>query len=295
VAQDSGNNTLLSFTGGITLGIGSGPGILSGTTTQNAANGVASFGDLSVNKVANGYTLVASPNGGLAAATSNAFNIDTFYVDGPGNFGTLDLATGVVTQIGSGTVPGSTGLDLTPSLSVYEYNASNQLIQITPSTGAATLIGSGTLPNPGFTTTGGLTNGSYFGIDAISGNLYSIDLATGATTLVGPTATAQRPQGCGFETSLAGSANVLYYTVGYGGTTCSVPMNDTLYQINPTTGATTTIGQVSVNGFVGSAFVGGMLYGFTAGEQEYAINPATGVATFLTNTTAQIFGAGSTP
>jgi hypothetical protein len=75
-AQDGSNNTLQSFTGSITLAIGSGPGTLSGTTAQNAVSGVATFNDLSINMMANGYTLVASLSGGVAPATSNAFNID---------------------------------------------------------------------------------------------------------------------------------------------------------------------------------------------------------------------------
>jgi len=75
-AQDGSNTTLTSFTGSITLAIGSGPGKLSGTTTQNAVNGVATFNDLSINKMANAYTLVASLAGGVAPVTSNAFNID---------------------------------------------------------------------------------------------------------------------------------------------------------------------------------------------------------------------------
>jgi hypothetical protein len=297
-AEDSTNTTLASFTGSITLAIGAGPGTLSGTTTQSATGGIATFSDLSINKIANGYTLTASPAGGVPAATSNAFNVDTFYVDGNGNFGTLDLPTGTVTQIGAATVSGSTGMDLTPGLQVYAYNMSNQLMQITPSTGAATPVGTGTIPDQA--TTGALTDGSYFGIDAVTGNLYSISLTTGATTLVGPTSAAVLPAGCTVETSLTGSANVLYYTIGYSGASCGSPMPDTLYQINPTSGATTTIGQVTVSGlgvnaFVGSAFVGGTLYGFTAGGQEYTINPATGVATLLTSTTATapILAAGS--
>jgi hypothetical protein len=77
-------------------------------------------------------------------------------------------------------------------------------------------------------------------------------------------------------------------------------MPDTLYQVTPTTGATTTIGQVTISGsgvnaFVGSTFVGSTLYGFTStsGGQEYSINATTGVATFLTNTTVPVIGAGS--
>ena len=309
-AQDGSGNTLngsggtINFTGGITLAIGSGPGTLSGTPTQNAVAGVATFGDLSINKIANGYTLTASPAGGVPAATSTAFNVDTFYVDSQGNFGTLDLATGAVHQIGATTVPGSNGIDLTPALpipglQVYAYNASNQLMQITPSTGAATQVGSGTTGSiPDQATIGALTDGTYFGIDAVTGILYSINLTTGATTQVGsgPTGVAVLPTGCNLESSLAGSENTLYYTIGYSGPSCSVPMNDTLYQINPTSAVATLPGvQLSSNGFVGSAFVGGTLYGFTSGGQEFTINTATGVATLVANTTptTAIFGAGS--
>jgi hypothetical protein len=298
-AEDSSNTTLTTFTGNITVSIGSGPGTLSGTTTQSAVNGVATFGDLSINKIADGYTLKASPTGGVPDATSNAFSIDTFYVDNQGNFGTLHLATGGVTQIGAGTVPNSTGMDLTPGLLVYEYNTStNQLVEITPSTGAATPVGSaGSIPDQA--TAGALTDGSYFGIDMVTGNLYSINLATGATTLVGATSSALVPAGCSFEASLTGSANVLYYTIGSTGvgTSCTA-FTDTLYQIDPTNGTTTTIGPVTVSGsgvnaFVGSTFVGGTLYGFTSDGKEYAINPATGVATVPANTTVPIVGAGS--
>ena len=73
--QDGSNNTLTTFGGSITLAIKSGPGTLSGTTTQSAVNGVATFNDLSINKVATGDTLVASLSGGVAPAISSAFNI----------------------------------------------------------------------------------------------------------------------------------------------------------------------------------------------------------------------------
>ena len=167
-AQDANNVTLPSFTGSITLALGSNPGggTLSGTNPQNATGGVATFADLSIDKLGTGYTLVASPTGGLPAATSNAFNIDglVYFVDAVGNFGKLDVTTGVATFIGNGTVPGNTGMDLTPGGQVYEYNTSNQLFQVNTSTGAATPVGTGTIADPGSTTTGGLTNGSYFAI-----------------------------------------------------------------------------------------------------------------------------------
>jgi len=301
-AEDSSNATLTSFSGGITVKVGSGPGALSGTTTQNAVAGVASFGDLSISQVANAYKLTASPAGGAPSVTSNAFNVDTFYVDGSGNFGTLDLPTGTVTQLGAATVPGSNGIDLTPALQVYAYNASNQLWQIMPSPLAANQIGHGTSGSiPGQATTGALTTGSYFGIDSVTGFLYSISLQDGTTTQVGQTgAGIAVPAGCSLEASLSGSATTLYYSVGYGGPNCNSPLQDTLYVIDPTGQAPTSTVVITVsgsptNGFVGSASVGGTLYGFTTGGQEYSINPATGVATLVANTNpvTPIVAAGS--
>jgi hypothetical protein len=220
----------------------------------------------------------------------------TYYIDGNSNFGILNLGNGSTKVIGAGTVLG-TGIDLTPTGQVYVDDFSNNLQQMNTSTGVATLVGTGSIPANDFFTTGGLTNGSYFAVDASSGNLYSINLSTGATTLVGLTGTATIPPNCGVETTMAGSATVLYYTIGLHNTRqqiCSSPMPDTLYQINPTTGATTTIGPVSVSGFVGSGYVNGRLYAFTFDGREYLINTVTGAATFVTNTTPAVFGAGST-
>jgi hypothetical protein len=66
----------VSSTAPITLAIGSNPngGNLSGTLTQNAIGGVATFPGISIDKIGNGYTLTAS-SGSLTSATSNSFNI----------------------------------------------------------------------------------------------------------------------------------------------------------------------------------------------------------------------------
>ena len=301
-AQDGSGNTLTAFAGSITLALGANPGsgTLSGMIPQSAVNGVATFPDLSINKMGIGYTLVASLTGIPTAltATSNPFNVDgvIYYVDQPGNFGKLDLTTGVVTQIASGTVPGNTGMDLTSDGKVYEYNISNQLFQINTATGAATQVGSGTtgsVPHPGFMTTGGLTTGAYYAIDMVNGNLYSIDLQTGVTTLVVSTGIATIGTNCGYNTSLAGSATLLYYTVAYTGTHCTSQQPDILYVINPSTMATTVVGPTSSTGFIGSAYVSGKLYGFTGDEKEYLIDVTTGQTTFVTNTTTTVFGGGS--
>jgi len=77
--QDQNGNTITNFVGGISVGLGSNPGqgTLSGTTTVNAVNGIATFSNLSVNNVANGYTLAASSSVG-PTGTSAAFNVTPY-------------------------------------------------------------------------------------------------------------------------------------------------------------------------------------------------------------------------
>ncbi|TLY49131.1 MAG: hemagglutinin, partial [Gemmatimonadetes bacterium] len=75
-AEDGLGNTVTSFTGNVTVAIGTNPsgGTLSGTTTVAAVNGVASFSTLSIDKAGTGYTLAASASG-LTGSPSAAFNI----------------------------------------------------------------------------------------------------------------------------------------------------------------------------------------------------------------------------
>lgn len=75
MATDASGNQATSFTGNITVAIGSNPGggSLSGTTTRA---GFAIFDDLRIDRVGNGYTLVATASG-LPPATSAPFDIAT--------------------------------------------------------------------------------------------------------------------------------------------------------------------------------------------------------------------------
>jgi hypothetical protein len=75
-AQDALGNTVTSFTSSVTIAIGTNPagGTLSGTVSAPATAGVATFGDLHIDKAGTGYTLQAS-GGGLPAVTSAAFDI----------------------------------------------------------------------------------------------------------------------------------------------------------------------------------------------------------------------------
>jgi len=81
VVQDGNGNTATTATAAVTIAIGNNPsgGTLSGTLTQNAVNGVATFNNLSIDNAGNGYTVIAS-SGSLTPATSAAFNIISPFV-----------------------------------------------------------------------------------------------------------------------------------------------------------------------------------------------------------------------
>jgi hypothetical protein len=74
---DVANNLVPTSSDPVTVAIGTNPGsgTLTGTLTQNAVNGIATFPDLKINKIGTGYTLTAA-SGSLTGATSTAFNIN---------------------------------------------------------------------------------------------------------------------------------------------------------------------------------------------------------------------------
>jgi len=75
VAQDALGNTATDFTGNVTLDIGANPGGISfGPLTVAAVAGVATFGSITIDKAAIGYTLVAT-SGSLTPATTTPFNV----------------------------------------------------------------------------------------------------------------------------------------------------------------------------------------------------------------------------
>ncbi|OLD60055.1 MAG: hypothetical protein AUF60_02745 [Gemmatimonadetes bacterium 13_1_20CM_69_28] len=78
-AVDDQGRVATSFSGFVTVAIGHdaslfGNAVLSGTRTVRAVNGVARFGDLSIDQSGNGYTLQAAAST-LRGAESSAFNI----------------------------------------------------------------------------------------------------------------------------------------------------------------------------------------------------------------------------
>src|SRR5205085_7543551 len=75
-ARDAAGNVSTSFTGAITIALGSSPsgGTLSGTKTVSAVNGVATFSNLIITKAGTGYRLAATASG-LTGATSSSFSV----------------------------------------------------------------------------------------------------------------------------------------------------------------------------------------------------------------------------
>jgi len=75
-ARDASGNVSTSFSGSITIAVGSGPsgGTLSGTMTMSAVNGVATFSNLIITRAGSGYTLTAAASG-LTGATSASFSV----------------------------------------------------------------------------------------------------------------------------------------------------------------------------------------------------------------------------
>ncbi|HEY6108659.1 MAG TPA: hypothetical protein VIV56_07130, partial [Gemmatimonadales bacterium] len=140
-ARDQYGNTATSFASSVTMAIGNNPSgaVLTGTSVVTAAAGVATFGNLSINKVGSGYTLTATPTAGPppTGATSTAFNINP----------------GPTTQLVFTTQPagGSAGSPL-PAIVVTAQDAqgnttpaftNNVTLAIVTNPGAGTLSGGG--------------------------------------------------------------------------------------------------------------------------------------------------------
>ena len=75
-APDSYGNVAPTFNGDVTLALANNPSgaTLGGTLTVAAVNGVATFSDLTLDKLGSGYTFTAT-SGSLTSATSASFDV----------------------------------------------------------------------------------------------------------------------------------------------------------------------------------------------------------------------------
>jgi hypothetical protein len=202
-----------------------------------------------------------------------------------GQFGTMDLATGNFVMIGAGLPNVPDGLAGAPGGPFYTVDGiTGHLLSISRQ-GVVTDVGdTGTGPNNGPTgvsVVGGLTNGALFALD-FANRLFSINAATGGLTLLGslPLPTQDDAYIGNMFTSLNGDGQFLYYTLFIEtGPNATGP---TLFQINPGTLQVASTGLTGVPATIlGSGFIDGSYYAFTAAGDILLINPATGVGSVV--------------
>ncbi len=226
--QDSFGNTVTSSSASITIAMGTNPGTgtLSGTASSTAANGVATFSGLSINKSGTGYSLTAS-SGGLTGATSSGFNI----------------TPGVATQLAFSTQPGggTAGIAWTqqPVVTIQDAlgntvtsSSMNVLLSLGTNPGSGNLSGTATL-----SASGGVATFSGLSINK-SGTGYT--LTASSTGLTGTTSS-------GFNIA-AGAATQLVFTTQPAGGSIGGP-----FATQPTVTIQDAYGNTVINGADGGA------------------------------------------
>jgi len=267
-ARDAFGNTVTSFTGSVTVTIGTNPaaGTLSGTTTVSATAGVATFSDLSIDKMAAGYTLAAS-SAGVPGATSGPFSI----------------TAGPATQLAFSVQPTGTtaGSAISPAVRVQARDAGGNLA--TDFTGTIT-VAIGT--NAGGGTLSGTTAVAAVGGVATFSDL-SVDKAAAGYTLIASATGLADGTSAAFSVS-AGALAQVGFVVQPGAATAGVQMSPPIQVAGQDAFGNT------VAGFTGNVTVaigvnpgGGALSGTTT------VGASSGVASF-TNLSINKSGAGYT-
>ncbi|HJR54260.1 MAG TPA: invasin domain 3-containing protein [Gemmatimonadota bacterium] len=266
-AVDGAGTTVTSFSGNVTIAIGTNPagGTLSGTTTVAAINGVATFGNLSINRTGTGYTLAAS-SASLSGDVSAAFAI----TPGPASPATTQITASPTSIPANGTNTSTITVQLRDALG-NNLTSGSALVALNTTAGnlgAVVNNGNGTytaiLTAPSSTTTTTATITGTVGGQAIADN------ATVTFTGVSPTASrlvfAQQP------------------TNEQAGATISPAVT---VRVVDNTGATITSFTGNVTLAIGSNPGGGTLSGTTT------VAAVAGVATF-SNLRIEQAGAGYT-
>jgi hypothetical protein len=186
-----------------------------------------------------------------------------------GNFGTVDLNTGVFTLLGnSGQSLAGLGVSNGALYGTSLQVPNGTLYNINPTNGLATSVGSSTVTYFDF----GSTTTGLFALDSNFGNLnlYSINSATGAATSIGPAGLAINIAGAYF--GLSTNSSSLYFSD-----------RSELYTLNTNTGAATPIGPLGDSiQFGGLVQENGILYGGEDSPRSAAVDtvdPMTGAAT----------------
>ena len=177
-----------------------------------------------------------------------------------GKLGTVDVATGTVSVVGSmGSV--MTDIAFSPTGNLYGVDLGN-FYSINATTGVSTLIGSlGTSVNS-------LVFDASGTLYAANKSLYTINVGTGAATLVGNGGTSYSSSG-----DLAFVGGNLYLS--------SVGIGDNLMRLDSATGVGTLVGSIGFSSVFGLATDNNInLYGMS-GTQVINVNVSTGAGSLL--------------
>ncbi len=223
----------------------------------------------------------------LTAAAAKASPIVYTLGDG-GQFGTVNLSTGAFTPIGPGITVGTGGLVNGPGGTLLTLGFNGDLNTIDPATGilstiGATGLGDCSLPSspcgPNSANVIGNVGSNFYATD-FANNLYTINPATGAGTLIGATGipaitfvphspVAGDPDGSFYvyDEFLFSHAGKLYANIDTGifdpvTFTPTQLIAPALYQINPSTGVATFLSATDF-GLAGITDADGTLYAFS--------------------------------
>ena len=253
--QDALGNTVTNNSSSVTISLGTNPsgGTLSGNHIAVAANGVATFNNLSLNKVGNGYTLTAV-DGSLTAATSNSFNI----------------TPGAATQLVFLQQPGNTtaGASISPAVTALVQDANGNTVT-TDSSSVTLSLGT----NPGGGTLSGTTTVAAVNGVATFSNL-SINKAGSGYTLTANDGALTGAASSGFNITV-GAAVKLAFSQQPGNTAAGASISPALTVVVQDANGNTVSGDTSnVSLAITTNPGGGTLSGVTA------VAAANGVATF---------------
>ncbi|MEZ4413395.1 MAG: hypothetical protein R2910_10455 [Gemmatimonadales bacterium] len=285
---DGLGNRVTTSTASVTVAIGTnaGSGTLSGTLSQNAVAGLATFSNLSIDKVGVGYTLAATA-GALAGPVSSAFTVS------PGAASALAITSMPTT--------GSSGAALTPAAVIRLVDANGNTVPTT-GTPVTALLNSGAGSLGGTTaanTTSGLATFSNLILTGAAGP-YTINFSS---TGLSPIVSGPITLGAGAATTIA--ANSTPADSGTVGTAVT-PLPSVLVTDgggNPVSGVAVTFAVTAGNGSItggatttngsGVATVGSWTRDVVAGADTLTATAAGLAGSPVRFTTTGVAGAAS--
>lgn len=242
VAIEDGTGTVVTASSGsVTLAVGSGAGVLAGTTTVAAVDGVATFSALHIDTAGSGYTLIASA-GALTSATSSGF---TIAAPGPPTISSFSPAA---TGIGASVTITGTNLVAVTSVSfngvAAAITASSEPTQVTVTVPASATSGPISL-----SASGGIT------------------ISSASFVVVPPpaiSAVSPGSGGAGTVVTITGSNLGTVTAVSFDGTAATFSVNGAGTQITATVPSGATDGPITVTTLGGSASSGSYDTGIAA-------------------------------